>query len=258
MNNDPQVEWSDIPSRILSITTGASQILNLSTTTIQGLQGAVNIISSVLSAEHQNQINEILIGFNNMLMKNQVFLTKSLILTARARTTAELMASIDIKTIEELNETTSELLGKFYKLNPILEGKLKDERAIKRWRDIFAFLAVSSAIACSICMGNAYYSTSGFTKALKNLLIAAGSITGVAIPSAVVAHFAQHLSKMEPMIMNIKEIGIRLFELGQNFAQIKAISQNLSDEDDTKQMFMELLKDTQNEVNKGFEILKQL
>jgi hypothetical protein len=83
VNNDPEDEWSDISSRILSITMGASQILNFSTTTIQGLQGAINTISSVLSAEHQNQINEILIGFNNMLMKSEHFLTESLILNAQ-------------------------------------------------------------------------------------------------------------------------------------------------------------------------------
>jgi hypothetical protein len=168
------------------------------------------------------------------------------------------MELIDIKTIEELNKTVQELLNNIYKLDTILQEKLKDQKAIILRRNIFGFIACIGAAVFSICVGKACYSTSGFTKTLKNNLIRAGSITVIAAPSAIVAHFAQYISKMELIIMNFKEIRIILSQLGRNFTRIKAISQNLLDEDGTKQMLMKLLKDTQDEVNKGFEILKQL
>lgn len=58
--------------------------------------------------------------------------------------------------------------------------------------------------------------------------------------------------------MILKEIRNQLSQLSQNYPQIEVMSQILSDEDSTKQDFIKLLKDTQDEVKKGFEILKQL
>lgn len=157
VDNAPQDQLSDIPSRILSIANEVRKISQLSIAILQEFQGAVKAILPMFSPEHQNQIYETFVEYHRMLMISQKFLTRSLISAARVRTTAELIASIDIKIIEELSETVVKLLEKFYQLNPILEGKLKDERAIL------------------ICTGTAYFG-SGFVKTSKVVIFSCSGV----------------------------------------------------------------------------------
>ena len=248
----------DIPSSVLSITNAIREISQSSTAILQEFQGVVKAILPVLNAEEQNQVYEAFIGFHKMLMASQKFLTRSLILTARARTTTELVASIDIKTIEKLTTTVMELLEKFYKLHPILDGKMKDQRAIKLWRDIFSLLTAIGIAACSIGLGVGYFSSGGFTKYLKVFLVATGSITVASASATAAAHVAQHVSALDRMILILKDVAKQLSQLSQNYSKIEAMSQVLSDDDDTKERLMRLLRETEVEVNKGFAILKQL
>ncbi|CAF4437088.1 unnamed protein product [Adineta steineri] len=60
------------------------------------------------------------------------------------------------------------------------------------------------------------------------------------------------------MKMALKDIRNVLSKLSQNYPQIEEMAQILSDDDNTRQDFIQLLKETQTEVNKGFELLRQL
>jgi hypothetical protein len=98
----------------------------------------------------------------------------------------------------------------------------------------------------------------GFTKSLKAYLVTTGAITVASGAPAVFAHVAQHEDELNHIKGALKDIRDVLTKLSQNYPQIEEITQILSDEDDTRQRFIRLLKETETEVNKGFEILRQL
>ncbi|CAF2937081.1 unnamed protein product [Rotaria sp. Silwood2] len=238
-DNGSRIQPQDFSSAVHMIGNGVRETVKLTTAAILEFQGAVKVILPQLSTEHQKQIYEVFNNYNKLLIKNQKFLTRSLILASRAQTSKELMESINIKIIEEMIETVQELLQRFFELNPILEEKLKDQRALKQWRNIFGMMA-------------------GFTTTLRVYLTTAGSITIASLMATSVMHVAQHASELDLIMKNLKEIRKGLIQLGQNYSKMQETIQLLLDSDTTKQDFIKLLKETQTIVDQGFQLLKEL
>ncbi|CAF1223642.1 unnamed protein product [Rotaria sordida] len=126
-DNDSLIQPQDFRNAFRMIGNGVRETVQLTTAVLLEFQGAVKVILPLLSTEHQRQIYETFNDYHKLLITNQRFVTRSLILTARAQTSKELMGSINIKIIDEMIETVQELLKKFLEPNPILEEKLKDQ-----------------------------------------------------------------------------------------------------------------------------------
>ncbi|CAF1381313.1 unnamed protein product [Rotaria sordida] len=248
-DNESLIPPQDFGHAFHMIGNGVRETVQLTTAVLLEFQGAVKIILPLLSTEHQRQIYEIFNDYHKLLMTNQRFVTRSLILTARAQTSKELMESINIKIIDEMIETVQELLKKFLELNPILEEKLKDQRALKLWRNIFGMIAGIGIAACGVGLGAGFVAASGFTTALRVYLTTAGSITVASSTATGVYHVAQRLSELDLIMNNLKEIRKGLIQLTQNYSKMEEMILTLSDLDTTKQDFIKLLKETQTIVN---------
>jgi len=257
-DNASQPQLEDHRSYFHLVGNGVRETVQLSTSIVQEFQYAVKDILPLLSVDEQNQIREIFKEYHNLLNISQKFLTRSLVLAARAKTATQLMSSIKIEDVEQMSGAVLVILEKFYKLNPILNEKLKDQRGIERLRNIFGLLTAVGLAACSVGIGYGTFSGSGFTKDLTVFLITAGPITGAASIATVVAHVVQHVSELDQVIVILKDIKSGLIQMSQNYSKIQGIIDILSDEDDTKREFIELLKNTQAKVNEGFEFLKKV
>lgn len=257
-NDDLPNPTPDFRDVVHNVGIGMRDIARSSSEVLAELQSALKPILPLLSKEHQNQMYDAFIEYHKLLTASQRFLTRALILTARARTASELIASINIQALRDLCSHVENLIEKFLKLNPILEEKLKDQQTLKRWRNIFGLFTAIGACAFGIGVAVGLFSKGGFTKDLKVFLVATGAVTVAAGAPAAMAHVAQHESELNHIKMSLKDIRDVLTTLSQNYPQIETMTELLSDEDDTRRDFLQLLKETQAEVNKGFELLRAL
>ncbi|CAF0830965.1 unnamed protein product [Adineta steineri] len=257
-NDDSKVITHDYQHVIHTVGAGMRDIVRTSSEVLVEFQDALKPLLSLLSPDHQNQIYDTFIEYHKLLMASQKFLTRALILAARARTAKELIESINIQTIRDMCSNVEVLIEKFLKLNPILEEKLKYQQTLKRWRNILGLLTIIGTCAFGIGMVYGLYSSTGFTKDIKAFLVSTGVITIAAGAPTIVAHVAQHEAELNHMKMALKDIRNVLSKLSQNYPQIEEMAQILADDDNTRQDFIQLLKETQTEVNKGFELLRQL
>ncbi|CAF0919556.1 unnamed protein product [Adineta steineri] len=233
-------------------------IVRTSSEVLVEFQDALKHLLPLLSSEQQNQIYDTFIEYQKLLMTSQKFLTRALILATRARTAEELVKSINIQAIQDICSNIEVLMKKVLDLNPILQEKLKYQQTLKRWRNILGLLTIIGTCAFEIGMVYGFYSSTGFTKDIKAFLVSTGVITIAAGAPTIVAHVAQHEAELNHMKMALKDIRNVLSKLSQNYPQIEEMAQILSDDDNTRQDFIQLLKETQTEVNKGFELLRQL
>jgi hypothetical protein len=257
-HDEPEFRPQEFRSSVRMVGTGMRQLAQSTTEVLVEFQGAMKIIQPLLSPEHQKQVYDTFAEYHLLLMTSQRFLTRSLILAARARTDRELVASIDVGKIQDMCSIIQRLIQQFLDLNPILEEKLKDQRALKLWRNIFGLIAATGCCALLVGSGVGIFSSSGFTKDLKVFLITTGAVTVAAGAPAVFAHVAQHVSELDHINMVLKDIRGALIQMSQNYPKIEEMAQVLSDDDNTKREFIQLLKETQAEVDKGFALLKQL
>ncbi|CAF1088912.1 unnamed protein product [Adineta ricciae] len=231
----------DFRNVVHAVGTGMRDIARTTAEVLGEFQDALKPLMSEFSAEEQNQIYSAFLEYHELLTTSQRFLTRALILAARAWTSTELMASIDIQMIRDICSTVKALFEKFLKINPILQEKLKDQPALKRWRNIlglFAFIGF-----CSIGIGTA---------------VARFTMTVATTAPAVMAHVAQHEAELSHLKSTLVEIRGVLTTLSQNYPKIEVTAQILSDGAHSRQDFIQLLKDTQAEVDKGFAILRNL
>ena len=235
---------------------GIRDIAQLTNSVILEFQGVVKSILPLFSAEHQRQIREILNDYHRLLIQSQRFLTRALILTGRAQTSADLIQSINVKLVEEMIETVIRLLERFRDLDPIVKEKLRDHKALVRWRNIFGLMTGTGLAACAMGgIGGLIY---GFTRSLNVFLVTAGSVTTATACATSTFHMAHRVSDLNLIIEDLKTICTDLTQLSQNYTIMSTYIPLLSDSDGTKEDFIRLLKETQTVVNKGFELLKNL
>lgn len=257
-SNDSHTQQQNPSTPIHTIGIAVRNTVQLTTAIILEFNGAMKVILPELTMEQQKQIREAFNGYHNLLIKSQKFLTRALILTARCTTAKELIESIDFKILEEMLNIIVNQLVKFHELSPIIEAKLKEERNIKRWKEIFALMTAIGLVACAIGAGVGTFGSQGFTKALKAFLVAGGSITGAAAAGTLACHMAGYYSEVELIKKNLTEIRNGLVQMTQNCSKMEGLIPLLSDVDNTKQDFINILKETQDLVNTGFKLLKEL
>ncbi|UJR11588.1 hypothetical protein I4U23_015768 [Adineta vaga] len=249
--NDMQNTSEDFRNVIHKVGTGMRDIARTSSEVLTELQDALKPILPLFSEEEQNQMYDAFIGYHKLLISSQKFLTRALILAARARTSNELMASINIQMIHEMCSNVESLTEKFLRLNPILQEKLKDQQTLKRWRNILGLFTIIGVCSMGIACGIARFTSVGFSTSIKAFLTTTGAITVAAGAPAITAHVAQHEAELNHIKNSLKNIRNVLTKLSQNYPQIEEMAQILSDEDDTRRDFLRLLQETQIEVNKG-------
>ncbi|CAF0824529.1 unnamed protein product [Adineta ricciae] len=257
-DDEPRNSSPDFRNTVHAVGTGMRDITRTAAEVLGEFQDALKPLMSEFSAEEQNQIYNAFLEYHELLTTSQRFLTRALILAARARTSTELMASIDIQMIRDMCSTVGALLEKFMKINPILQEKLKDQQALKRLRNILGLFALISGCSIGIGAAVARFTSVGFTTGMKAYLVVAGSVTVATAAPAVMAHVAQHEAELNHLKSTLVEMRGVLTTLSQNYPKIEVTAQILSDDDHSRQDFIQLLKDTQAEVDKGFAILRNL
>jgi hypothetical protein len=90
---------------------------------------------------------------------------------------------------------------------------------------------------------------------VKAILIISGATTIPGLAAASIAEAAQKLAVFEQVIDNLKEIKKVLSQLSKRFGMIDGMQGELRMDD--RDEFLQLLKHTQIEVDRGFEILAQ-
>ena len=98
----------------------------------------------------------------------------------------------------------------------------------------------------------------GFTAEVNAFLIGAGALDVAAAAPAAMAHVAEHEAELNHIKNSLGEIRGILTTLSQNYSTIEATAETLSDDDHSRRDFIQLLKDTQVEVDRGFAILRNL
>ena len=214
-------------------------------------EGVMKEILPKLSADECRQVRETFGQYQSMLMTTQEFLTRTTLRINHAETQEDLVRAIDIDTLMHLCDTTAGLLPKFWALNILIDEKVKDERAIKMWRNIS--LGLAGLAGSVLLIGTGVGMAVGFTSAVKGVLLIAGATTVVGLTASGIAQAAQKLSAFEQVIKNLKEIKQLLSQLSQRYSMIRGMQGELRTSDRLE--FLGILKETKAEVDRGFEIL---
>jgi hypothetical protein len=236
------------------VSNGISSLASTTRVLFVEFEGAMKTILPKLSLEERQQVCQTFGEYHVLLMTTLEFITRTTLRINHSQTQEDLLHAIDLDTLVRLCDVTTQLLPKFWSLNILIGEKVKDERAIKMFRNIaFGVAAFAGSI---LLIGTGVGAAFGFTAAVKGVLLISGATTIVGLSAAGIAQAVQKLSAFEQVIKNLNEIKALLSQLSRRYSIIRGMQGELQMNDRLE--FLEILKQAKLEVDKGFEILKKL
>lgn len=121
---------------------------------------------------------------------------------------------------------------------------------------MFVAVCVLAGAVCLIATGVG--AVIGFTVGVKGTIAISGIVGVTAGAGGFLTHVAQKLSTFELIMKNLNDVEELLGEISQNYAKVEAMGDLLDEKDNSKLVFIRLLDDLQDQVNKGFRLLTKM
>jgi hypothetical protein len=243
------------PSDVMHlVSNGISSVASTTRLLFVEFEGAMKTILPKLSPEERQQVCQTFGEYHGLLMTTLEFITRTTLRVNHSQTQEDLLRAIDLDILIRLCDITAQLLPKFWSLNILIGEKVKDERAIKMWRNIA--LGIAGFSGCVLLIGTGVGAAFGFTAAVKSVLLISGATTIVGLSAAGIAQAAQKLSAFEQVIKNLNDIKALLSQLSRRYSIIRGLHGELQMDDRSE--FLDILRQAKLEVDKGFEILSRV
>ena len=251
---EPSCPYVNPSEAMRLVSNGISSIASSTHLFFLDFRSLVNEIMPKLSEEEQHQVSGTFRKYHSMLSVSQVFLTRTTMRVNRAKTQEDLVHAIDVNILKELCDSTIDLLEQFQTLSRVVDARVKDKTLIRQWRDLSLGIAITFGAILIISSGVG--AAVGWPMLAQSVMSLSGAGCIVGLSSAHIAKNVLEMSAFEPIRKNLAEIKRLLAQLSQRFGKINGMAGELIMDD--RSDLLRVLKEAEDEVDKGYEILGRM